>query len=480
MTRPRIAPRVTKGWTRPDPACQTKRPMRTDARLRDELPPLPCSFGRYVLFDHIGRGGMADIFLARLRTQLGVARNVVVKQILPALSDDPGFAAMLIEEAKLAAQLNHANVVQVFDLGREEARLFIAMEYVEGFDLRQMLGELTRARVPLPAEYALLVVREALRGLDYAHRARGTDGQPLGIVHRDVSPSNVLISFEGEVKLCDFGIARALGREGSQGGPCESRVRRSRVAGKSAYMAPEQARGDALDARADVFAAGILLWELCAGRRLYKGTDDEMLAQACAAEVPPLPDRGLPDTERLCAIVARALAPRPGDRFATAGEFLRDLEDYAIEQRLMASPLRFGAFLAEHFAEAIVRLRREREKAADALDDGSDPRTFGPSSSPPPAAENGELVHLPHAAGTPPEVRKPAQERNEPLPREVSEGPSEGAGTPEVPSSVEEARGEPEGRSKGRPGLVPFSAPWLLVVGIVAAAVGLSVYFALR
>ncbi|MEM9073933.1 MAG: serine/threonine-protein kinase, partial [Myxococcota bacterium] len=163
---------------------------------------LPRAFGRYVLFDHIGRGGMADIYLARLRNSLGGARNVVVKQILESLSDDPGFSEMLTAEAKLAAQLNHANVVQVFDLGRENGRLFLAMDYVEGFDLRQMLGRLTRAKIGLPAEFAILILRDVLRALDYAHRARGSEGERLGIVHRDVSPSNVLISFEGEVKLC--------------------------------------------------------------------------------------------------------------------------------------------------------------------------------------------------------------------------------------------------------------------------------------
>lgn len=486
-------------WTGPRAACQTKRCMRTDAPAAIEPPALPRSFGRYVLFDHIGRGGMADIFLARLRTQLGGARNVVVKQILPALSDDPGFAAMLIEEAKLAAQLGHANVVQVFDLGREDGRLFIAMEYVEGFDLRQMLGQLTRARIPLPAEFALLVIREVLRGLDYAHRARGADGRPLGIVHRDVSPSNVLISFEGEVKLCDFGIARALGRGGAAGGPDETRVRRSRIAGKSAYMAPEQARGDALDARADIFAAGILLWELCAGRRLYKGTDEEMLAQARAGEVPPLPDRGLPGLERLQTIATRALAKDPDDRYPSAAEMLRDLEDYALAHRLMASPLRFGSFLADHFADAIVRLRREREKAADAIADGADPDTFGPSSAPPPAQGSGAgTITVPAPAALPREAAQEGRDPNEEetlvheapptnprsAPAEEPATPDDGAPTEPSASPAEaapaaEPRAVPASPDRRR-GLEPFSAPWLLLVGLAGLTVAVAFYLALR
>ena len=341
---------------------------------------LPRSFGRYVLFDHIGRGGMADIYLAQMRTSLGGGRNVVVKQVLPALGDDLAFRAMLTEEAKLAAHLNHANVVQVFDFGEESDRLFIAMDYVEGFDLAQMLKRLSKGKIPFPAEFAILVVREVLRALDYAHRAKDDRGAPLGIVHRDVSPSNVLVSFEGEVKLCDFGIARALDREGD-----ESAVRHARVAGKSAYMAPEHARGDRVDARSDLFAAGILLWELCAGRRLYRGDDAQMLALARAAEVPPLPNRNLPDGAGLQAVLDRALAPAPDARFVSCAAFLEALETWAIGAKLMASPLRFGSFLTEHFAADIVSLRREREKAAAEIVDDADPSTFGPSSSPPPS-----------------------------------------------------------------------------------------------
>ncbi|HBQ19021.1 MAG TPA: serine/threonine protein kinase, partial [Myxococcales bacterium] len=162
---------------------------------------LPRRFGRYHLFDRIGRGGMADIYLARAHTELGGARRVVVKQILPELGGDPQFAKMLIDEAKLVAGLRHANVVQVLDLGREGDRLYITMEYVEGYDLNQLLRRLSKRRIPLPAEFALFVVREALAALDFAHRKKDDEGEPLGIVHRDVSPSNVLISFEGEVKL---------------------------------------------------------------------------------------------------------------------------------------------------------------------------------------------------------------------------------------------------------------------------------------
>jgi serine/threonine-protein kinase len=351
--------------------------MGVDADFRSEVQggesTLPRAFGKYLLFDRIGRGGMADIFLARMATGLGAGRRVVVKQILPEFSADPGFTQALIAEAKLAAQLSHNNIVRMLDLGRESGRLYIAMEYVEGFDLNQLLAQLSQRRLPLPAEFAMFIVREVLAALAYAHRAVDGTGSPLGVVHRDVSPSNVLISFEGEVRLCDFGIARAFSAEGSHSAnfsgtndPNDSRIQRVRVVGKSAYMAPEHARGAEVDARSDVFAAGILLWELCAGRRLYKGTDQEMLELARNASIPRLPNRGLPQQAKLVAILGRALARDPAVRFQSAAEMLAQLDEYALTSQLMASQLRFASFLSNNFAETMLALRRERERAAEA------------------------------------------------------------------------------------------------------------------
>ncbi|MEY4510054.1 MAG: hypothetical protein RLZZ450_2176 [Pseudomonadota bacterium] len=332
------------------------------ATPREEPGSLPRVFGRYVLFDRIGRGGMADIFLARADTALGGSRLCVVKQILPDLSHDPQFEQLLIEEAKLAARLTHGNVVQVFDLGREDDRLFIVMEYVEGYDLNQLLRAVSRAKLGLPAEFAILIVRKTLRALDYAHRLKDVGGNVIGLVHRDVSPSNVLISFEGEVKLCDFGIARAFSAHADEqvGAPDEVPAQ-ARIEGKSAYMSPEHAQGREIDARADVFAAGIVLWELCAGRRLYRGSEQEMLAQAQSGLVPRLPDRGLPAHQELQAVLDRALAIDRDDRFTSAQEFLTALEDYAVQAKLMASQLRFGTFLSEHFGTEMIELRRQRE-----------------------------------------------------------------------------------------------------------------------
>ncbi len=329
---------------------------------------LPRTFGRYTLFELIGKGGMAEIYLARAETELGATRLAVVKQILPAFADDPRFEAMLTHEAKLAARLSHARIVQVFDLGRADGHLFIAMEYVEGYDLNALLRQCTEKRIGLPVEHALGIVADVLEGLDYAHRLKGEDGKPLGLVHRDVSPSNILISYEGEVKLCDFGIAHAndLVREGAS----------EALKGKAGYMSPEHAQGEPLDARADVFAAGIVLWELLAGHRLYRPKSEvPLLEQARRAEIPPLPDKGLPNGPELDRIVQRALARSREDRYASANAMLRDLEGYLAKNGLLASRLKLGEWMGSSFGTERIEQRRASERRL-------------PKSSPPPRSSD--------------------------------------------------------------------------------------------
>jgi serine/threonine-protein kinase len=340
--------------------------------VEQPLDVLPRRFGQYQLFDHIGRGGMANIYLARLETQLGGDRLVVVKLIHESFSNDATFATQFIDEAKLCAGLRHGNIAQVVDLGRSpgENQLYMAMEYVEGFDLHQLLRKLAQTKIGLPPEFAFHIVREVLAALDFAHRSTSDAGEVMGIVHRDVSPSNVLLSFEGEVKLCDFGIAKAFARVGELKGDAEteeSTDQPERIVGKSAYMSPEQAWGQTLDARSDVFAAGILLWEMCAGRRLYRGTEAEMLELARHASIPRLPDRGLPGQEVLQALIDRALHSDREMRFASAHEMLEALDGYLVGQRLFSSQLRFAAFLTDHFSADVIVHRREKERAARAL-----------------------------------------------------------------------------------------------------------------
>lgn len=356
---------------------------------------LPRTFGPYTLFEQVGKGGMAQIYLARAQTELGATRLAVVKQILPAFADDPRFAEMLIHEAKLAARLGHRRIVQVFDLGKHDQHLYIAMEYVEGFDLNSLLRQCTEHKVALPAPHALGIVADVLEGLDYAHRRTDENDQPLGVVHRDVSPSNVLISYEGEVKLCDFGIAHAndLVKEGAS----------EALKGKAGYMSPEHARGEAIDARADVFAAGIILWELLAGRRLYKPKSEVPLVdQARAAVIPPLPDKGVPRHAELEKIVLRALAKDRDERYPSAGAMLRDLEGYLADSGMLASRLKLGEWIASSFGTELIEKRRASERKL-------------PKSSPPPRSSERVRASTPASSTT--AAASPAIPRPAPLPR---------------------------------------------------------------
>ncbi len=430
-------------------------PRPSDAPSSGGLRTLPRKFGRYMLFDRIGQGGMAEIFLARTSTELGGARLAVVKQILVEYADHAEFADMLTYEAKLAARLSHTNVVQVLDLGREDGQLFIAMEYVEGFDLNALLRRCSQQKVPLPVEFALYVVASALSGLDYAHRRTDESGKGLGIVHRDVSPSNLLVSFDGEVKVCDFGIAHANDLvAGSVSAP-------EAIKGKAGYMSPEHARGEALDARADVFAAGIVLWELLAGHRMYRQDQsrDSLLELARKAEIPALPERGFVREKELHAIVKKALARDKADRFASAGAMLRELEATMAAAGQMVSPIRMGEWLVQHFGEEIIRQRRTRERAAAAV-------ALGP------------LVQM-----TPIGISERALKAADPLPSKPAPPPPES----HVPSSlvattvdvdddssralaeVPEERSRPLRREKKATPAARFAV--LLVVGVVLALV---------
>ncbi|MDJ0763862.1 MAG: serine/threonine-protein kinase [Myxococcota bacterium] len=326
---------------------------------------LPARFGPFFLYDQIGVGGMAEIFLAKRFTGLGSERQIAIKRILPTFVTDDNFGEMIIAEAKLCSQLSHANVVQTYDLGRIENLYYIAMEYVEGFDLNRLLGLLARSKKALPLQFALYIIIETLRGLDYAHRVKRENGEPLGIIHRDVSPTNVLISTEGEVKLCDFGIAKVAYSNASA-----EHIDAYHLKGKIAYMAPEHLNNEEVDCRADLYAAGILMWELLSGRRLFKSKDEEeTLRRTKAADVSPLENRGFPDFEMLGAIVTRALTKDPDKRFQTGLEFIRSIEDYMHLAGLMVSQLKFSDFLMTHFGESLLEQRRERERSLAELGD---------------------------------------------------------------------------------------------------------------
>ncbi|MCC6874681.1 MAG: serine/threonine protein kinase, partial [Sandaracinaceae bacterium] len=266
----------------------------------------PVLYGKYQLLDLLARGGMAEVFKAKSHGVEGFEKILVIKRILPELSRNPRFVEMFINEAKIAVTLSHANIVQVFDLGRAEDSYFIAMEYVAGMDLSAVLRQAARLGRPISQELAVYVVSELAKGLDYAHRRRDAKLRPLNIVHRDVSPQNVLISWEGEVKLTDFGIAKAAlaVEETSESGVLK---------GKYAYMSPEQARGTEVDARTDLFALGVVLYEaLCGENPFYVANSTyETLRRVRDCELVPLARR-VPDVPaELSTIVDRALTLDP-------------------------------------------------------------------------------------------------------------------------------------------------------------------------
>lgn len=313
----------------------------------------PQQFGRYFLVDKIASGGMAEIFQAKLIGVEGFEKTVVIKRIHPFWSERRDFIAMLVDEAKLLVHLNHPNIVQVYELGREGETYFIAMEFVEGVDLRQLQNRLKSLGRSMPPEIACAIVVESLKGLHYAHDRCLKDRGRLDIVHRDVSPQNILLSFEGEVKVTDFGIAKAM----TQTHETQTGV----LKGKYAFMSPEQAVGASLDARSDLFSTGIVLYELLFERRLFAGKNDlETLENVRLAQV-PWPEKAKDLFPGLQLVLSRALQLRPQDRYLSAEDFAEALEA-CIPSGSRVGRRKLAAFLEEVFADEIQERRRHVEE----------------------------------------------------------------------------------------------------------------------
>jgi serine/threonine protein kinase len=287
----------------------------------------PVVLGSYELLDRIAEGGMAEVWRARARGAAGFEKTVVIKRVLPNLMQKAGFADLLVREAKISARLSHPSIVQIFELGEENGAYFIAMEYVHGKDLGQAMAWRGGSVEGLPLTLRLWIVAEAAKALDHAHRRRGDDGRPLSIVHRDVSPQNILLSYEGDVKVADFGIARA--DESGLGRGEDPKILR----GKYAYMSPEQARGEPLDRRSDLFSLGVVLYELLSGRRMFRGrTSQETLAMVREAKLPDLDPDSVGVAPELSAVLKRALAASKEDRYAWGGELASELTQYLFRQ----------------------------------------------------------------------------------------------------------------------------------------------------
>jgi serine/threonine protein kinase len=297
---------------------------------------------RYELLARLAEGGMAEIFLARAGGIAGFERYVVLKRIHPERGDDPQWVSMFLDEARLAAQLTHPNIAQVFDIGELDDSYFYTMEYVHGEDALAVQSRLAALNTPMPIGVALAIAHGALQGLAYAHDRCSLDGKPLGIVHRDVSPSNVMVTYEGVVKVLDFGVAKARTRSN------ETQV--GTIMGKVAYLSPEQCRARPLDRRSDIFSLGIMLYELLTQHRPFKRNTDHETIHAIVKFAPPPPIEVNPSLPpALDALVMRMLAKDPAERFESAAALIDAIEALADDLKLSLAPRELKRFMRELF-----------------------------------------------------------------------------------------------------------------------------------
>jgi serine/threonine protein kinase len=316
----------------------------------------PRPFGKYLLLRQIAVGGMAEVYLARQTGLAGFEKECVIKRILPSLAADQHFVQMFLDEARIAARLSHPNIVQIFDLGAlNETDFYLAMEHVQGVDLQEVCDaeEARGGRLPLPV--ALRIVSSVAEGLDYAHRATDGRGEPLGLVHRDVTPSNVILSVDGAAKILDFGIAKAMAREGHT----EVGI----IKGKIPYMSPEQVKGEALDCRSDLFSLGTLLYQLTTGRLPFDGQNAADLSLKILYEEPAAPGQLVENyPPELGDILSCAMHKKRAERFGSA----RELQD-ALDELLVSHSLRCTAHDVSAYLDGLFPDLRERTKAEPLL-----------------------------------------------------------------------------------------------------------------
>jgi serine/threonine-protein kinase len=347
--------------------------------------------GRYALRHEIASGGMAVVHLGRLMGAAGFSRTVAIKRLHPHLARNPEFVAMFLDEARLAARIRHPNVVSTLDVVATEGELFVVMDYVAGDSLARLLraaGD-RHERAPLPVAASIMV--NVLHGLHAAHEACDEQGQPLSLVHRDVSPHNVLVGTDGQAHLIDFGVAKATGRA--------QVTREGQLKGKLAYMAPEQLKGRKVDRRADVFGAGVVFWEMLTGERLFDGADEgEIYGKVLRGDV-PRPSKIIADLDRrMDAIALRGLARNPSRRYESARVMA-----LAIEESLpLATPSQVGQWVERLMADVLAE-RRQQIAEIEREGEGAEGGTAIRMSRPPDPA-----VNIPTAPGGRPPVDEPS------------------------------------------------------------------------
>ncbi len=298
--------------------------------------------GRYELFGELAHGGMATVHLGRLMGPVGFARTVAIKRLHPPFVKDAEFRDMFVDEARVAARIRHPNVVSIIDVVQADGELFLVMDFVQGVSLQRLMVQARKSGLDIPVSAACAVIVGALHGLHAAHEVKGDQGEPLDIVHRDVSPQNIMVAVDGVPRVVDFGIAKARGRS--------QNTVEGQVKGKFAYMPPEQVAGEDIGKEADVYAAGVVLWELLTGRRLFKAASETQLITQVIHGAKEVPSKYRPDVpDKLDAIVMKAISVHPSARFASAREFACALEE-AIP---IASAMQTGRWVEELAAEAL-------------------------------------------------------------------------------------------------------------------------------
>nr|WP_301340493.1 protein kinase [Corallococcus exercitus] len=361
------------------------------------------TYGSYQLLKRLATGGMAQIYLARRPGSDAPDKLLVLKRILPHLSENDEFVRMFLDEARIAARLAHPNVVQIYDLGAEGDTFFIAMEYIHGVDARRLWKRSETAGRPLPVPLVCRILLEACAGLDYAHKKTDATGRPLDIVHRDVSPQNILVTFDGGVKVVDFGIAKAAD---------QATVTRSGVLkGKYSYMSPEQAAGQRVDRRSDVFALGVVLHELLTGGRLFKRPSDMLTLSAVAECHVPVPSQVAPRVPvELDAIVLKALAKEPDARYQHAQELQRALEGWLASQpQPCGTTADLAAYMRELFADRLSEEARSGEVQVTDDEAGVAPPSPAPRRSVMrPATPHGRTENEPTTTLRPPRANRPS------------------------------------------------------------------------
>ena len=372
-------------------------------------------FGKYLLVEKLATGGMAQLYRAKIIGVEGFEKFIAIKQILPHLAHEEELITSFIDEAKLAALLNHQNVVQIYDFGSMENSYFITMEFLYGKDLRGVNAKAKEKGTPVSLENALYLISKVCAGLDYAHNLKDFQGKSLSIIHRDISPQNIFLTYQGDVKIVDFGIAKAASQS--------TITQVGMIKGKVAYMSPEQAAGKVIDHRSDIFATGILLYELVAGGRMFKGDDTlQILSKVREAEFTPLGTLigGLP--EKLYDIVAKALAKDPDDRYQSCADMQADIEECIFRLNLRPSGRSLAEYLRLLFAEEI---EEEGKRMAN---------TAGPEAPSDRAQEAGASLRA--------DDRPPAQ----PPPAPKEEPPPPAKATPSArPKPAEPAKGGKKG-----------------------------------